>query len=385
MKKLSRDSWLAIGLFVTLVVITAAAATQQTGQAEAIPLSSASSAPTGARALHLWLADLHYTVSADVPEAYQFSRTTRLIFILEPTDEFAPAEWQALDKWVEEGGVLVLAGEGLATTLAASHYDFNLNYLETETAALAAQAPLWLSPPLTTSALIRTRAYFQTSRADFVAHLAIGAEPVVVSFPQGTGHVILSATAYPFSNAGLKEVGNPAFVLNLVSVATRGGRIWFDEWHHGLRENPATLVGPGDWLRFTAAGRSLLFVVLVVFLALVLRGRRFGRPVPLSRETARRAPLEYITAIANLNRRAGHRRAVLGQYHQQLKRQQGHRYRLDPTLHDAEFVARLARFNPKLDANALRQLLTRLQRSTVSESEMIQLAAEVAEWTKESV
>jgi hypothetical protein len=105
--------------------------------------------------------------------------------------------------------------------------------------------------------------------------------------------------------------------------------------------------------------------------------------VPLPGEITRRAPLEYISAIANLGRRAGHRRAVLQQYRQRLKRHLGQRYRLDPTLRDPEYVTRLAEYNPGLDAEALRRLLARLQRPNVNESEMIQLAAEVAAWIKE--
>jgi len=206
---------------------------------------------------------------------------------------------------------------------------------------------------------------------------------VVVSFALGKGRVILSAAPYAFSNAGLKEPGNPALVLNLILISPASGAVWFDEWHHGVRPVDSQVVGPEDWLRRTPAGRALLYVAGVIFLAVLLRGRRFGRPVPLPGEITRRAPLEYISAIANLGRRAGHRRAVLQQYRQRLKRRLGQRYRLDPTLNDAEYAARLAEYNPGLDAEALRRLLARLQRPNVNESEMIQLAAEVAAWIKE--
>jgi hypothetical protein len=128
----------------------------------------------------------------------------------------------------------------------------------------------------------------------------------------------------------------------------------------------------------------LLYVAAIVFVALVLRGRRFGRPVPLPKDITRRAPLEYITAIANLGRRAGHRAAVLRQYHHWLKRGLGQRYRLNPTLPDDEYVTQLAQFNPNLDTTALRNLLARLRWGKVSESEMIQLAAETAKWLKET-
>ena len=61
----------------------------------------------------------------------------------------------------------------------------------------------------------------------------------------------------------------------------------------------------------------------------------------MPRDTTRRSPLEFINAMANLHRRAGQRRAALRHYHDQLKRRLGRRYRLDPSLHDAEYVTRL--------------------------------------------
>jgi hypothetical protein len=381
--KLSRESWLAIGLVVVLAVITALAAAQQTQAAELPPLSSASTAPDGARALWMWLDDLHYAVRDDVTPFFSIPRDARLVLMLEPFPGITSAEWETIDDWVRDGGTLIVAGDQFGAALATQHYTFTLAYLDHPVPALAAQTPLLASPPLTGAADVQTLAYLETGRSDFVAHLATPSGPVVVSFALGKGRVILSAAPYAFSNAGLKEPGNPALVLNLILISPTSGAVWFDEWHHGVRPVDSRVVGPEDWLRRTPAGRALLYVAGVIFLAVLLRGRRFGRPVPLPGEITRRAPLEYISAIANLSRRAGHRRAVLQQYRQRLKRHLGQRYRLDPTLNDAEYVARLAEYNPGLDAEALGRLLARLQRPNVNESEMIQLAAEVAAWMKE--
>jgi hypothetical protein len=380
--KLSRDSWLAIGLVAALALITVLAAAQQTQKAALPPLSSASTNPDGARALALWLDDLGYAVRDDADNFFRIPQEAHLLLMLEPSI-VADDEWGTIDKWVREGGTLVVAGDGFGTALATRHYTFTLDYLDNPIPVLIAQTPLFASPPLTGAANAQVQAYFETPRRDFVTHLAVGSRPVLVSFDLGQGRVILSAAPYAFSNAGLKASGNPALVLNVISAARSSGAVWFDEWHHGVRPVQAQVVGPEDWLRYTPAGRSLLYVALIIFLALLLRGRRFGRPVPLPTEVTRRAPLEYITAIANLGRRAGHRRAVLRQYHHRLKRQLGQRYRLDPTLRDPEYAARLAEYNPGLEAEALRGLLARLQKPNVSENEMVQLAAEVAAWTKE--
>ncbi|MFC1975520.1 DUF4350 domain-containing protein [Chloroflexota bacterium] len=327
--------------------------------------------------------DLHYSVSDDVFSTFRLPEDAGLALMLEPSVGITPDEWQKIDAWVEEGGTLVLAGDEFGTALAARHYQFNLAYLDPQTTTATTQTPLLVSPPAN-PANAQPRAYLKTNRDDFVTHLAFEDQPMLVSFEYEAGRVILSAAAFPFSNAGLKEEGNPALVLNLISTANQPGVIWFNEWHHGLRAGRTEIVGPGNWLRYTPTGRSLLYTAAVIFVALLLRGWRFGRPVPLLKDTARRAPLEYITAIANLGRRAGHRSAVLRQYHHWLKRGLGQRYRLNPTLPDKEYLEQLAQFNPNLDTPALRDLLRQLQRRNISESEMIQLAAEVAKWLKES-
>jgi len=384
MKRLSRETWLAIGLFALLVLVTVAAAVQQGRKraAEATPpFTTISSAPDGVRALRLWLEELGYPVGSQSGEQFRPPQGAGLVLVLEPALAITADEWKVLDAWVEQGGTLLLAGEGRQAAQAAAHYELDMVYLGEEAESLAVQTPLLASPPLTGTARVRAWARFQADRTDLVVHLAAEEGPVLVSLAQGAGRVILSAAPFPFTNAGLKEEGNPALVLNLVSAAGRAGLVWFDEWHHGLRpQSAAEVIGPEEWLRYTPAGHALLFAAGVAFLALLLRGRRFGRPVPLPKSVVRRPPLEYVTAIANLSRRAGHRQPVLRDYHRWLKRDLGRRYRLDAALPDEEYVARLSELSPDLDAAALRSLLARLSRGGASEGEMVQWAAEVARW-----
>jgi hypothetical protein len=141
-------------------------------------------------------------------------------------------------------------------------------------------------------------------------------------------------------------------------------------------------VGVGNWLRATTAGRAILLALGLVFVALLLSGRSFGRPLSLPQQMNRRTPLEYVTAIAHLNRRAGHRAALLQDYRFRLKRELGRRYRLEPALPDEEFVAQLTTFHPAYDPAALRHLLARLTRPGVSEQQMVQAATEAARWLK---
>ncbi len=378
--RLARDSWLAIGLVILLSAITVAAAYQQ-NKSQTIPYTSTSAAPDGTLALKLWLAELGYQPLEESPTVFQPPQEVKLILLLEPLLLVSEREWDSLDEWIERGGTLILAGDGIPAAYAFDHFNFSLKYLDEPADSLSTAAPLLLSPPQSDPAAVASNLYLVSTRTDFVPLLAADGHPVILAFEQGAGRVILSTTAYPFSNRGLKDDPTATLVLNLVALSAQEGRAWLDDWHHGIQTT--AIVGPSQWLRRTSAGHALLFVAGVIFLALILQGRGFGRPIPLQHEVKRRGPLEHVTAVANLNRKAGHRADVLRQYHQWVKRHLGHRYRLDPSLPDEEYVAQLAKYNPALEKEKLLHLLQRLNQSNVSEAEMVKLAEEASKWINE--
>ena len=377
-----RDVLLTAGLTALLLLVSVAAAAQQTRQEIDPPLAVDSSAPGGSRALSLWLGELGYEVSSEVAQAFTIPPSAGLAMMLEPDSNQDPGQWELYEGWVGDGGTLLVGGEGLGAALAARHFGFDLLLLPEATPPLRPQTPLFRSPPLIEAADVRSRAYFQSDRSDYLVHLAVGDAPVLVSFELGEGRVFLSATAFPFSNVGLGEQGNAALILNLVG-AGREGLIWFDEWHHGRRPEATQLEGLSDWLTKTPGGRSLLYAASVIFLAIVLSGRRFGRAVPPPGRGPRRPPLEYVSAMANLARRARHGEAVRQHYHDRLKRGLGQRYRLDPSTADAEFVDALARIRADLDARTLGELLETLRRSHLGDRELTLAAARVAEFLEE--
>jgi CubicO group peptidase (beta-lactamase class C family) len=147
--------------------------------------------------------------------------------------------------------------------------------------------------------------------------------------------------------------------------------VLFDEIHHGFVREPSlrTLLLGSPW------GWAIVYALLVGAAYLAASGRRFGRPVPLREETARRSSAEYLESMAGLLRR-GVKRAYVGQhYRAALKRRLARPLGVSPALDDAAFVAEVAAARP-IDVAALRALLARLGRPDLSEADLLRLVAE---------
>lgn len=380
--KITRDMWLVAGLVVVLTVlavITALRTPQEDSQA--LPeLASYSTAPDGANALVRWLERLGYdVVDSSGDTVFMPPPEAELGFMLEPYPGIRQREWTTIITWVQEGRTLIIAGDGPGAAMAFQRLAITLVPLSEPVEQLAPLHPLALDPPLTSAIPLQARYGFEINEEVLPLLIAPGGETLAVSIELIYGRVILLSTGYPLSNQGLKEEENARFVLNLISPVARGSTVWFDEWHHDVRETDLPATGPGQWLRQTPAGQAVLMLLAVSFLAVVLRGQPFGRPVPLPKDLSRRRAMEYVTAIAHLNRRSNQRHAVLSHYHYRLKHGLGRRFRLDPDLPDSEFAGRIGELIPDIDRDDLLRLLTRL-RTHVSEAEMVSLAAEVARW-----
>lgn len=381
MKKfvLSRDAWLALALFFVLTIVTVMAVTQETRAASVTPAyTSYSTAPNGVQALRDWLNALDYSVSNKASDVFTIPPETNLMLLLEPRYLLTSSDWELIDKWVNDGGTLLLVGQRFGTLVALEHYPITVMSYTIPTTTLTVETPFLDGPALPNPLPFTTPFYLDVDQDDFVTLLANNGRPATITFPQGKGRVIISTLIDPLTNVGLQNEGSAVWVLNLLSLAGASHHVWFDDWHHGFRSSVA--VNNGNWLFHTPGGQSFLLLGVILFVTIALRGRRFGRPVPLPKDLSRRTPLEYITAMANLNRRAGHKTAVLQDTHSRLKRYLGHRHRLNPTLPDDEFVTQLLTYDPTIDGDALRRLLRRLSRPDVNETELVTLASEAAKW-----
>lgn len=378
--KFSRDTWLGIGIILTLVLVTSLSALQNADENQT-PYLSTSSAPHGTLALSLWLNELGYETAESFSFSFAPTSDVKIIFLIEPLVTITNNEWKLLDQWLQEGGTLVLAGNNSVSESTMQHFRFNLVYLLKQAQELNPALPILQSPVLTSNVELQTDFRLATTRTDFTVLMTANGEPVVLTFPQGEGQVILSSTPAIFTNQELKKEPTAMLILNLVAFADKSGSVLFDEWHRGFQTTP--VIGPTQWLQNTPGGHAILFAVIVIFIALLLQGRAFGRPIPLSHEFKRRAPMEHIVAIANLNHKARHQAEVAQQYHHRLKRFLGHRYRLDPSIPDEEYVDALASYNSTIDKAELLHLLKKLSQKNINETDLLQYSAQASKWMSE--
>ena len=195
MKNLSRDAKLAIGILIALLIITALAATQQQTRA-AVSQIIESFLRAG------WCPGFEVVGEGTAIQrgragARNFipPKDASILFMLEPLFP-TESEMQPMDDWVEAGGTLIAIGEQYGMYLLLDHYDFTLHFLPEN------GDPCRRDPAIEFSGCSRPekcqgQAVLQSERDDFVVLVAYQGKPVLVSFEQGKGRVILGTVADP--------------------------------------------------------------------------------------------------------------------------------------------------------------------------------------------
>ncbi len=124
----------------------------------------------------------------------------------------------------------------------------------------------------------------------------------------GEGRVTVLSESRPLSNGNAAESPLAALAIRAVLAGTAAAdTVFFAEFHQeigGQRSQAETLA---DFATGHPVGRVLLHLSLVVFLALACGGLRFGAPTPTVAppDRKRRSPLEHVSALGDLYRKAG--------------------------------------------------------------------------------
>ena len=371
-----RDLLLILGLFGALIAFTVYGPGQNEPEQEGQPGSAHSAGPDGALGLQRWLESIGYDARNLEYSEWRIPDEAAVLFMLDPQREPVTAEDAAETlRWVRDGGTLVLVDT--TPTLAFGRNEL----LETLQATVVisddiqaidharAVQPLLSTPPVI-SVPVNTSSALELRRDDYLPLLQTRLGDTLVGLQEGRGYIYLASTLYPFTNDGIQEPGSGPLLLNMLARVAPDAVVLFDEYHHGYRTPPTVrrVALQQGW------GWAVLYTMLVVGLYIVLTGRRFGRPVPLRADVARRSSAEYVQSLAMLFRRAGKRSYVLAHYHSQLKRRLARPYGFVPPADDAAFVDELLRYRGITDEQAarLRTLLAQL-RGTVSEEQLVRL------------
>lgn len=364
-RRYRREIGLVGALFVGLLIFLLVVPRDESGGANRP--TSHSSQDAGTMALYRWLGDLGYRVERLEYRDFTLDATSDLLFVLGPNEAFTPDQTAAVVKWVEAGGALILADERHLGASAPLFQAFGARLKPSSTTQVQIVQPVASVRQLE----VRSSSVLEQLPAAAAILVESNAMPVLAGFVYGEGYVYLSSSTAPFSNAGLGQAGSAELVLHLVERVGPNGRILFDEYHHGFVREPSV----GSLLTGSAWGWAVLYALLMTALYLVLSGRRFGRPIALREESARRSSAEYLESMASLLRRGRKSGYLLAHYRTNLKRRLARPYGINPNQDDAAFVAALAALRP-IDAAALNSLLARMNRPEVSESELLRLIAE---------
>ncbi|MEP7284172.1 MAG: DUF4350 domain-containing protein [Chloroflexota bacterium] len=374
---LSRLSDLQLFVYAVIALIIIGVVVALFGSGPGAPaLSIRSTDPDGAMALRLWLEGSGFTVKEMLDNPVSLNQENAFL-VLNPLEHYSSAEALIVRDWVRKGRTLIVAGEPDATSDLLAAFNVSLLPLYVNTPSVAESSPVLLAPPVDNA---RAEPIFaiSTTRRDVVFHAYSGTTPVLASFNEGRGTVWVSGVLRPFSNRGLHDSNNARLILNMLSRVDHQGVLTFDEARHGFGVTRSLQA----WLFTTPPGWSILITLVLTMTFLALRGRRFGRAVPLPNERLRREPVEYIQAMANLFRRSGQRTEMLNHYRGQLRRRLSERYAIDPRLSDVEFVKTIAFRDPTLDEGELRRLFARLSRQSISEAELLSTASAVEVWLR---
>jgi len=294
--------------------------------------------------------------------------SARLLFMLRPSELVSPDDVAALRAYLDDGGTVVLAHdfEPLVEPVLET---FDIHFAQGVT-----QTGTHLSGPIFAAVPAHEL------EAGYGRELRLGPAwdpiasddraPTAAIRTTGRGRLIVVGSAAPFITSDLAAADNAHFAVDLAALAN-GGTVAFDEYHHGAHPGPTMLAV----VERTWPGRALLFAMVVVFLFVVLTGRRLGPPLPLDPRPPR-SSLEYVRGFAGLVRRAGRQEIVRDRLRRELHAGLARDAGLDPATSFETVVGHIRAASPARADEAL-GLDARL-RQRLREHELVRTVRRVA-------
>jgi hypothetical protein len=229
-----------------------------------------------------------------------------LLVLVEPSaggeNDLPESDARALLHWVEEGNTLLFCGRH--TT--ALHLALGLSLNSDETAANIDPRSATVGDAGRYTDEVHRITVEGRNQLDGRRGLPlwwVDAQPGGVLLRHGKGRVLLVADSSLLTGRGLRRADNAVFFYNVARRDARDGKVYFDEYHHGLR----TGGGPWGYLSYHRAHWVLVPLVLLVGMAAWSLAVRLGPAVPPPQQ-ARADAVDYASAVARIYERAGARR-----------------------------------------------------------------------------
>lgn len=359
----------ALGILAVIAITTAIPPNDQANP------SSRSAGTLGTLALYTWFSNLGLNVDR-LTGTFDLTRSD-VVVCYDPTVALTDADVGAVMTFLRSGGdlVLVVTPDSLAAA-APLLRTLAINPSASAGSGVATVAQPFDSTDRVQSVPVGSGLTF-SDQAPVVPMLVERGQVVAGMVRVGSaGRAIVLGDAAPLSNDGLRRGDSSFLALSLLQRA-RGGRVSFDEYHHG----EGTIADGTGAIFGGPVGLAALLVGVVVLLAIAVNGRRLGKPSRDGGEAAVPSATTYVTAMGQLFARSRQRGLIAARYADELKRRVGAATGVDSHLDDAAFCAAISMTN-RQSAPELAALLAHarlLASGRPEESELLRLARDIDE------
>ena len=357
------------GAFMLLLIL-ALTFFSQDEEESGIP-STYSAQRGGAKAAFLLLQQSGYKVQRweQSPSALPADPAHTVLVLASPFRAPTSDEKNALQTYLDRGGKI------LATGRSASIY---LPKAETENELVPSPVAKEYQPqmltPLTRGGAIQMSpaAYWKGPATSSLAHYADGDRPIVVSYKAGLGEVIWWGASTPLTNAAIAKSGNMALLLNSLGPAGEV-QIYWDEYFHGEQSSLIHYAGDPP-LKYG------LLQTLLVFLALIFTFSRRNGPIHPLPQPSRLSPLEFVSTLGKLYRRANAVHSVLAIPYARFRAQAARQLGINQDVPAADLARALKnrlRYKDDSLAELLRQIENALHNPELQETQVLELVQQL--------
>ncbi len=301
-----------------------------------------------------------------------------VLFLQELTKLPTENEIKDIQNFVKKGGSLIVSGGyHKMMEIFADVYGLKLKSLSNrlDDAYRNEDEPFF---PLNAVNRIQPRAYFtlQNNQRDMANLYGAGNQAVVATLKDGDGRVYLTTSDYLFNENGLRHNENARLFYNIMSTFPTRARIGLAEGNYYTinKNRDNTFI---SFVFKTSWGLAAVYICLILFVFMTLRGRRFGEPLNI-REKNRRLSSEYVHAMTALYQKGNTRKDILRHIQEKFRSDLGRRWRVNPNLDTSAFMEELTLRGLVDKDTELTNLIRDLEPvGDISETQLIEIAKRV--------